>query len=367
MIPKGKIGLTEMFCLLFLSNISRIFLSFPQAIVEDGQSAAWLLALIGSLGSLVMFWVITLLMKKFPGKTIMEATEQVLGPYLGTLVNLSYAAYFLVVVILFEREYAEALLASALPRAPISVVIFIFFMVSLAGLFFGLEPLARTARLATPFMLAFLGLLFVAVLPQCDWHNEFPLLGPGLGPLIFKGLYNYSLLSEALLAAVFMPVFQGWPYMRKAAFYGIAAGSLLLVALMFIYQGVFTVNVASEEALPFYILSRIVYLGRFFQRVESLFLMSWSIVGMFKISITLYAGAIVLTKTLKLPDEGPLILMCAVLTFALSFLPPDFPTAALMDKNIIRTWGLLPTFGLPLLVYVFSFFRSSQKNIKLLR
>ena len=78
-------------------------------------------------------------------------------------------------------------------------------------------------------------------------------------------------------------------------------------------------EISTETTLPFYRLSRNIYLGRFFQRVEALFIIIWSIVGALKIALTLYGAAVSLARTLKLPDYRPLIWPLGLIIFIFSF------------------------------------------------
>lgn len=351
-----------MACLLFISYISKLFLAFPTTLIEAGGMAGWLIALIISLLSLFYFWLITLLMKKFPGKTIVEITEEVLGPYLGTAANLLYAAFFFNLVIILFRQYGETMIASTLPRAPISIIVGVFALAAGGTLLFTIQTLARTARIVTPFIAAALALSLLTVLTYFNWNNFFPILGTGPVQLVTQGI-KYSGIAEALLAALLLPVFQGWEHFRKAGLYGIAAGGAALVAFTFVYQGVFITNEAVEEALPYYRLTGIIQLGRFFQRIEAIFLLSWSMVGMIKLAVSLYAGALVLTKTLKLPDHRPVLLLSLILTFALSFAPPDLPSTIELD-TFTRIWAFLPTVILPAFILFLTFFKKKKGGTK---
>lgn len=358
-----KIGVTEIACLLFISNIARIFLSFPQTFAEGADTGAWLAAILSALGSLLIFWVAVLLMRKFPEQSLVEVTEQVLGKFLGTLVNLIYAGVFFVTVVLFNREFGEAMLAATLPQAPISVVIGFFAFGSLCTLFFNLETLARTARLVTPFIVAGFAVLVLAVLPQVHLYYYTPVLGGGIQNIVMEGLVKRSMIFEGLLAALLLPACQGWQHMRKAGFYAVLAGGAVLVVFVTVYEGVFTIHMAKEEALPIYVLARAIDLGRFFQRVESIFLMAWGMVGFIKLAVSIYAGSLILSKIFKLPDYRPILLVSALLTFALSFLPPDFPTTVELEQAA-RIYMYVPVLFLPLITYLLSLLKKESAHEK---
>lgn len=354
----GKIGVAELACLLFISNIARLYLSYPRALIEGGAMAGWIVAIIATLFSLLYLWLFITLMKNFPGQSLVEVHEKLLGRFLGTLVNLFYAVFLLALVVAFFREYSEAMISSAMPRTPLSIIVGVFALAAVGTAFFSLDTLARTARLTTPFIVAALVLSLVTVLNFMDWHNYFPILGTGPLTLLTEG-FKYSLISEGVLAAVLFPYFQDWIHFRKATFFGVLGGGVAMIALVFVYQGVFITNEAIEQSLPYYRLVKVISLGRFFQRIESIFLLSWGMVGMIKLAVTLYAGALVLTKTFRLPDNRPILWLSLIVTVSLSFLPKDLPTAIEFD-TFMRIWGLVPAAAVPALLIILSNFRKRK-------
>jgi len=364
LIREGKFGFAEGFALLFISNVARVFIPFPSFVVRDGHNLGWVLVLAGTVDALLQFWVITLLMRRHRQQTIVEACEEILGPYLGTLVNLSFALYFIAVEGILLREYGEALLIAALPRTPISVVLVALLLAGLIGCFYGLEAMARVARLSLSFIALGLLLLFVTLIGFVDTTNLYPLGSNHPFKLLVTAAERYSLVSEGLLAAVIIQGLGSWRPFRRAGMAALAAGGLVITVVVLLIILVFGPPVASEFTLPFYFLSRIVAFGRFFQRLESVFLLIWSMVGMIKAAVTLYAATVTLARVYRLADYRPLLWSVSLLCFALSILPPDLPTAFEWEGNYLRTWGILPTFFMPLTLLVISKLRKpeGQKN-----
>ncbi|MFZ5648873.1 MAG: GerAB/ArcD/ProY family transporter [Bacillota bacterium] len=347
---EGRFGLAEAVVLLTISNMARIFMPFPRSLVELAGPAAWLTPLPGLALALLGTYFFWLLLKPHPDKTIVEITEGALGKVFGTVVNISYVIMFLFVGITFTRIFSEAMVVSALPRTPISVVSIGFLSAAMLGTFLGVEALARSARMTYPFVLGGITILLVSLIPFFHVNNIFPLLGSGPYQVFIRGGLATGMVSEVLIAAMIIHSFSSRDLFPVAVSRAILMGFGYLFILELATILVTHWRTATESTLPFYQLSRNIYLGRFFQRVEVIFIIIWSYIGMFKISITLYAACTALARSLDLPYYRPLIWPLGLLTFMVSLIPPDMPTAVIIDSEYLRTYGWIPTFALPLAV-----------------
>ncbi len=365
MIREGKFGFAEGFALLLISNIEKLFLSVPSNAVEQGKTMAWALILIVIVITLLEFWLIAELMKNFRDRTIVEASERILGPYLGTAVNLFFAFYFIAVMAVLLRSYSEAIITSALPRTPISFLIITLTVGSIVSCWYGLESIARVARLSIPFIALGLIILCTAVLPEADPNNIFPLFSVDPVELFHHAIARQSVITEGLLAALLLPAFGGWRHFRRAGLLAVGTGGVLFLIIVFILTLVFGVQVSEEFMLPVYNLSRIIEFGRFFQRMESVFLLIWAMVGTIKMAVTLYGANLVLARIFRLPDYRPLLWITTLLCFSLSLLPADLMTALMIENDIVRSYpGLAITLGLPFFLLVVAKFRKAGGEIR---
>ena len=352
MIREGTFGPAEAVILLAISNIARFFLPYPRNLVEIAGSAAWMTLLGGLVLALAGIYVMSVILNKYPGKTIIEITEEVFGPAVGMLFNLVTVSFFLAVGTLFTREFSEAMIIAALPETPVSVISVAFLAMGLAGAYLGIEILARTSRLSYLYVLGGIVLILLAIIPQCNPDNLFPLFGKGPLPVFGAGSLSAAAITEVILAAVLVQAMGGAKQFRSIGFramliaYGLGAAFLATLTMAINYHSL------TEFTLPFYKLSRLIYLGRFFQRVEAVFVIIWSVVGALKIALTLYGAAVSLARLLKLPDYRPLIWPLGLLMFMVSLLPPDLPSMIRIDLDFLRPFALLPNYVLPVLVLI---------------
>jgi spore germination protein KB len=346
----GTFGPSEAIILLAVANIARVFLPFPRYLNELGANAAWLTPLGGLLVALLGFYIMYLVLKSGPDLNIVQITERTLGPYLGTLLNLVTVGFFIAVGSLFTREFAEALIVSALPSVPISVVSILYMAMGMLGAYLGIEALARTSRLAYPFIFGGILLLLLAVLPMSKLDNIFPIFGSGPLQVFGIGTLSTASVTEIIFAGVIIQSLGGLQHFRLVGYRAMLLSFATLTAVLLLMNLSFHWLTMGENTLPFYSMSRDIYIGRFLQRVEAVFILIWGMVAFIKIALTLYGAAVALTGTLKLPDYRPLLWPLVVIMFILSVLPPDLPSAIQLDINFLRPFSNIPNYILPLLI-----------------
>ncbi|MFZ5595593.1 MAG: GerAB/ArcD/ProY family transporter [Bacillota bacterium] len=362
MNSQGKFGDSEAIVLLALSNMSRIFLTFPRSMVEQCGPAAWISSIIGFIIALAQVYLFYLILKPHPGENIVDVTEKALGKIAGSAVNLIYAVFFITVAAMNTREFSEALLVSVLPRTPISIVITSLTLLGILGAHIGLESMARSARLTYPFVLAGIAILLLSLSPQWDITRLFPILGTGPVEIVNSGI-KAAFVIEILFSGIIVNSIHGPDMFGKvssrAMLIGFASLTVLLLTMLMTENWI----MSQEMTLPFYTLSRLVYLGRFFQRIEAIFVIIWGFIGILKVAVTLYAAAVILAKTLKVPYYKPLLWPLALLTYVASLIPPDMPTSILIESKYISIYGWIPTAIMPLLVLLMDrFVRRRRAN-----
>lgn len=76
----------------------------------------------------------------------------------------------------------------------------------------------------------------------------------------------------------------------------------------------------------------------------------WTLVGILKVSIGSYITGSIITRMLKLPYYRPFILPVALIIFSVAFIPANVSETVWVDLNVVRTWGWIPAFFLPVVL-----------------
>jgi len=351
-IDEGRIANREAMLMAVVITITELFLTFMAEMVEVGQTGTWLILLVATMVAGVLYLPVAALMERFPGKSLIEAGEELTGPYLNGLFSFVYLVFFLGSAALVLRQYAERVLTISIPELPVSVAMAVMILGSLVGCRLGLEAMARSSL----FIIYFIGftILLVSLLTYPYWRFDylFPLTGPGLGRVVREGIFRSSLMGGVPLFLSLIFPFLEKPTMRLAGLEAIAIGGLTMTLTMLAMLMTFGVSVLQEMVLPSYEMSRLIYFGRFLQRLESIFVPIWALIGMMYVALGTYAGSIIITRFLRLPYHRPFLLPVAILVYSLAFVPANVTQTFWIDFHLLRYYGFLPAFSLPALLFV---------------
>ncbi len=360
MIKEGKIGLQEAICLVVIATGNRVFFTAPTVLARAVGNTGWYMSIISNAVTLVSFTFIFLLLKRFPGKDILEIYKISLGRFIGTVFSFIYAGSFLTATGVLLREFFEMLKSYVFQNTPISYLNgAMVLLVSLTGIL-GLEAIARAAKLtAMTTLFGFTALLLLSI-QNYKISNLFPILGYGIGKTLWEGVTRSSAFSEVIILAVIAGSLQGIQNIKKAGFLSILLSGAVVSIGIFCLTLVFPYYSFQELTAPLYTLATLINYGAFFQRLDPAFLFMWMMITGISSSIVFYCAVSSFCKTFRLQDKRPVILPMAVLLFAVTMIPPDLPSVVNEYIEILRLYPILLFYVLPLITLVIALLRKKK-------
>ncbi|MHB9146384.1 MAG: GerAB/ArcD/ProY family transporter [Symbiobacteriia bacterium] len=351
-MKREQIGTAEATFLMVAILSAKAFLTMPRYMMLDGATAAWLEVILTGLVGALGWAAIVLFMRRFPGRSLIQAVEEILGPYLALPVQLLYVGTFLWVTAVVVRQFAESVLAVIMPVTPISVIITTLLGAAAYACYLGIEAVARAARYFIPIIFTLVVLLMLLVLPAGARLNRlFPLLGPGLGPLLWRAVPRSSLYLELLLLPILAPSLKEPGKMARIGYQSIVWTALLWLMVVLAFELVFPFPAGTSNPFPLLALARLIHIGRFIQRVESFFIFAWIFAAAAKLSASLLAAMLAYAQSFRLRTYRPLAFPFAVLATALALLPPNLVVAMHDDREVLRLYGFIVAFVLTLLLW----------------
>lgn len=361
MRDQPRIGRREAFWLVVIFIITKVFLAYPRTMAEIGETAAWVVIIVGGLVSALAWWVLGSLLNRHPGASLIEAARRVGGTAAALAVGLGFTAMFVFMAATVLRQFGETIINAILPEMPISAILIPFVVVFSYAAYQGVEPLTRVTWYVTPWIVGGAGVIVAMTLAlESDVGRLFPLLGTGPAVIIPAGALRSSMFIEMVLVGLLRPSLD--PRVRPVPF-GLACLSTsvaIFVVIQVAYLTSFPPPLAGTTALPMYTMARLIAVGRFVQRVESVMFFIWVLAGCGKLTAAVYAASVSLAESLRLPAYRPLIFPLAVLVLTLSFLPENLSEATRLDADVLRVYGIIPAFVLPALVWLIDLARGSR-------
>jgi spore germination protein (amino acid permease) len=348
--------------LLVTSISARIFLNFPRLSVESAGTAAWIQLAYVSIIVLILFSIIAMLYKNFEGKDIIDIADYAGGTAGRLLFGIPILMILIYIGPVIMREYSENMKSISLQRSPISFIMFFFLIGTIIAAYVGIEAITRFQSIVTPIVIiAYLAIL-LGTMKYYDTSNLFPILGTGPKHIFWYGLVNVSVYGPIIYLFFLPPFLKKHKYFKHAGYISISICMVLFILGAVVYISVYPYHTGIEIFLPTFELARLIYYGRFLQRLESIFMLSWAAAGLMYLSTIFYFSLYALKKIFKLEYYKPLILPLGIIYFALSIIPQNLPTVIELEGKYYALTAWFATMFVPLITLVIANIKRSYSK-----
>lgn len=354
MIKEGKFGTAEAIYLITLVIASKAFYTSIRVMIKNSGTAAWYMTLVSGSVSLIFFLLISLVMKRFPGKNLVDIFELVTGRFFGKILTLLFSAYYVYYAGSSLREFLEMIKAYNLPYTPPSLIIFAFMAVVVILAYIGLEAIARLASVS--FYPIFIGIAIILFLAFPYYHVRavFPIGGYGIAETIKSGFFRSSAYDEVIILAFIINSINGVKTFKKVGVYSIVISGIVFLFTCLCNIMAFDYTMASENVSDLFQLARVIYFSRFFQRIESIFLFIWIIASLITVGLAFYIAISSFCRAFRISNHRPLILQFAFLTFMVTLLPEGLIQLAKTNIVVMREYSMTVIYGIPILILLIS-------------
>ncbi|MCM3339789.1 endospore germination permease [Paenibacillus sp. MER TA 81-3] len=360
----GNISVRQFTILVFLYSVGTTILVIPSSLAEVAKQDAWIAAVLGVGLALLLVRLYSAVGNLFPGLTLIETNEQLLGKWCGKAVSLLLVFFALITASELLYFMGTFMTTQIMPETPIQAINILFALVVIMGVRLGLEVLARSAEILFPcFVALFLGLILY-IAPQIEIHNIQPVFETGIKPLIFATLLFISVFSlPAVLFLMVFPVSINEPQKAQKAFYiGTLLAGIVLILVIASSILVLGADTTSRQMYPSYVLAKKINIGNFLQHIEVIVAVMWFITIYLKMAIYFYVSVKGLALILHLKEYRPLVMPMGLILVAFSLIiHPNIVHSNIYNKE---TWlPFVSTFGfaLPLLLLAAASFQKKQK------
>jgi len=363
-IVESKIvfGKVETTSLLVIVMTTQLFISFPRFVAEKAGTAGWILIVYLTVLSLFLFTIISKIYKNFQGKDIIDIGEYVGGNIGRILIGLIIIIDYMFIAPGVLREFSDSLKIITLDKTPIGFVMLFFLIGMITAAFYGIEPITRFSAIIVPIVAATFILIIIGIIPNFNLTNLFPLMGSGVNNIFIKGIPNVSIFSGISILFILPPFLNSYDCFRKTGFYSILLSGFFLTVGALIYTLSIPYPASTEFTMPMYTLARTIDWGRFFTRIESIFVFAWAASAFIYLSILLFFIVYVFKKTFRLEYYTPLILPVSVLVFAFALIPESMMRVFQLESQIFRAYAWIVTFGMPIILLMAALLIKKKKG-----
>ena len=356
----GSLGLAGGIAIVFVTSFSTFFLSAWSVYLDKSTTANWLVPLVVLIGGiLALFFLLYAL--KYTSGDLFSACSQLLGKTAARVIAVYYIATFFLDAGLLLRQYSENTLLTALPMADFPITIGWYSLIVAIILFLGIEAISRASSLFLPVVTAGITLVLLLLLPQYEFLYLAPWNGPGLQIVALSGIKAWGFNLAVIIPFILATSFKKTRTIRSAVIYGLGISVLFRALAVAAFVATFGQGSGREKVLPFFEMARLVYINRFIQRIESLFILLWVILGVLGIAIEIYAGLYLLGRLFNLPALRPLIMPAVLIIAQLAMLPPEITGVLKFHVMLQSSYYNIGTVLIPFVLFLAALLKARGK------
>jgi spore germination protein KB len=350
MIRDGMLGRPGVVAIMTTILTTWVFLPLISVLARSAKSAAWIAVPLGAATAAVGYSLVMTLLKRFPGRGLLEVTLEVGGPVFGRLLVLTYGFFFLAVAAGTARVFGDGVVTAIMPRTPLSIHLGTLAVVMLYSNFGGLEAMARVNWLLLPLFILSLIVLVGFNVNHFIPNGILPILGNGPIGIVRAGLTATGVFGEILALPILFPMVRRQATAARdgltALVLSVAVGTSVVLASLLCFPD----GELERRILPLFELGLLLHVGTFFSRVEVIFIFMWFFAAASKLAIALYLTNLSFCTAFKLPGYRPVIPIMLVLFYAAAFMPRNITEAVIVNTVFVRPLGAALVLGAPVVL-----------------
>jgi len=336
----------ETFYLTLALLTNRIFTNYPLIYTKTSGNGAPLSVLLSEIFVLIAVSFLSTRFFNFKNGNILSAVRNKFGKTATYLLSSAIIFYLLLSSFYLLTEITDFAKLVAFPTAPFWFIAVFFVLAAVVGASGGSKTLFRASGFITLFFI-FSGLIIIlSVLFQSDFTNLFPLMGTGISNTVGKGFSGISMYADILLLLLIKPDSSDPKPFRRAVIWASVAALAFNLLVILTYTAKIPYPISAQEQFPAYLLMKEVYFGRFFQRMDAIFLLSTCLCGMFSLSLNILILSGLLKQVFGITHRYISVYSTAFLLFFTAAIPFRLPVHLLV-------WSALSMFGIFLTAAIF--------------
>lgn len=248
----------------------------------------WLSMTIGFGIGIIIMLLMVYLCSKFPDKTIIEFSEELLGKWVGRVIGLTLTLFFILAYSASADTMILHLSEYFLPQTPFFLICLIYALLCMYGVFLGAEVVVRFSLVGFIMSLMINVAMVTGTIADIKPINLLPLMDRGLLSDIAGSMYIFGDISMAIFAVGFL-----YPMLnKKKKAFRLTFWAMVTGACMVVIWPLYETMVLGPDLMKQYVVVcmqqiRCAQLTKYLPRYE-LIMVSFFVFGMFVQSVAMF-------------------------------------------------------------------------------
>lgn len=362
MKPNNAVTPVQLAVTIISTIIGVSILGIPNFVTEKVGTAAPLSSVLGVLMGGFGILAITLLGRRFPKQTLIGYNQEILGKKIGNFFSIIVILFFLTLMGVETRHFAEVIVGSLLPNTPISIAIFFMIFLCASVSFLSVSTFVYIHFFYLPFIIIPLLIILLPSIQNITYYHLLPITGHDVSiRMLFSGGMNVTqAVSNFMVIAMLIPFMKNPQKCVKSGLWGYAIGSLFFIITITIALAVFGAEEMKHLLWPTLGLGKMVRIpGDVLSRVDAILLIAW----IFAVFTTLFSYYFLYVRGVAELMRSSRYRLIAFLGFPFVFMVASLPQDIyevyyyVLEVTLV---GLIITIIYPVLLFILSIIRRQR-------
>lgn len=355
-----KIGKLEAISLIVMVTINQIIYNLPNTIITTTGSSAWLNVITISIVAILFCLLICKLFKPFPAQDIVDISEYLGNKVLKIIIGTLYIIFFVFLSGILLIYFSNSLKSIYFEKTPIVFLLLLFLIPVAYSTRLEIKPISHANLILTPILLFSMLIILFATAKNFVPQRIFPILGFGADKTFLTGLNNiFTFVCFAYLYFL-IPILKNPEDFKKIAVSSIIISAVYLFLSVICLLMMFPFITFSDEMLSVYLLTRLIELGRFFQRVDAIFIFIWILSTFSFLSMTIELVNKIFKKLTKIKNYKEITYSICFIVFSIALVFKSTSDMKFIQTTILKYIVILLVFVISLIILILA-------NLKLKR
>lgn len=332
----SKLTVPESVCLILTVFVAHSLVLLPLDILSTTKSATIINLIYVGIIALLIGLLIYKLFKIFPGQDILDVSDFLGGKTFKTIIGFIFIFYFLFSSATLVRNFSEGLKTIFYPMTNLLFIVLAFTITSCISNKFEFATHAEVNLILLPIILFSFVFLFLTNIRHFSAQRIFPILGEGAFNTFITGLGNLGAFGGISVLYFLPPYLKEPEKFKKVTTISICLAIIYLIVCVGTILFMFPFLDRIHEILPLYSAARYIEFGSFLQRLESVFLLFWTLEIICYLCIGTKLTTLILKKICNCQSSKPFTYIISILIFSIAIIPTNYAQASYAENTIYK-------------------------------
>lgn len=357
-----KISKFEAISLILIIVINEIVLNIPNIILLSTGSSAIINIVYVSILATIFAIILSKLFQNFSGKDILDISEYVGGKYLKIIVGILFILFFIMLSALSSRYLSNSIKIIYFNKSPLVFLLLFFIIPAIIANKIGLKSISGINLIIISIVIISLSILLISSCHYFDIQGLLPIFGNGLNKTFLIGATNIFAFTGLVYLYFLPPLLKDFKDFKNITIISTIVSAILLVLSTASLMLTLTYIIGTDEIISIYLLTRIIRLGNFLERLDALFIFVWFLSLLSSLSLTFFYILNILKKISNIETTKPLCTPLGFIVLGSSLLIKNYSQMKYWGSIVYKYSFIVLVFGVGLIILILANVKYRRKN-----